>query len=102
MAKEQIKVSEVKRTRQKGGAVVTVDEFLSLKNPKGDLILKAGREQVSVTSLDRIYWPDEKLTKFDLLSYYLHVADSLRKFQLFAVFRGSHQLLHGGIQRRLR
>src|SRR4026207_818032 len=77
MPKEQIKVSEVKRTRQKGGTVVTVDEFLSLERPKGDLLLKVGREQVSVTSLDRIYWPDEKLTKFDLLSFYLHVADCI-------------------------
>src|SRR6185503_8716838 len=80
MAKEQIKVSEVKRTRQKGGAVVTVDEFLGLKRPKGDLILKVGREQVSVTSLDRIYWPDEKLTKFDLLSFYLKVANYIMPF----------------------
>lgn len=80
MPKEQIKVSEVKRTRQKGGTVVTVDEFLSLKRPKGDLLLKVGREQVSVTSLDRIYWPDEKLTKFDLLSFYLRVADYIIPF----------------------
>ena len=80
MVKEQIKVSEVKRTRQKGGTVVTVDEFLSLSRPKGDLLLKVGREQVSVTSLDRIYWPDEKLTKFDLLSFYLQVADRIMPF----------------------
>ena len=80
MAKEQMKVSEIKRTRQKGGTVVTVDEFLSLKRPKGDLILKVGREQVAVTSLDRIYWPDEKLTKFDLLSFYLNVADYIMPF----------------------
>jgi bifunctional non-homologous end joining protein LigD len=80
MPKEQIKVSEVKRTRQKGGTVVTVDEFLGLDRPKGDLILKIGREQVSVTSLDRIYWPDEKLTKFDLLGFYLHVADYIMPF----------------------
>jgi bifunctional non-homologous end joining protein LigD len=80
MVKEQIKVSEVKRTRQKGGTAVTVDEFLSLKRPKGDLLLKVGREQVSVTSLDRIYWPDEKLTKFDLLSFYLQVADYIMPF----------------------
>src|SRR4029078_3660279 len=80
MAKEQIKVSEVKRTRQKGGAVVTVDEFLGLKRPKGDLILKDGRERVSVTSLDRIYWPDEKPAKFDLLSFYLHVAYYIMPF----------------------
>lgn len=70
----------VKRTRQKGGSVVTVEEFLSLERPKGDLILKVGGEQVSVTSLDRIYWPDEKLTKFDLLSYYLKVADYIMPF----------------------
>src|SRR4030095_3064919 len=80
MAKEQIKVSEVKRTRQKGGTVVTVDEFLSLTRPKGDLLLKVGRDQVAVTSLDRIYWPDEKLTKFDLLSYYLRVADYIMPY----------------------
>jgi bifunctional non-homologous end joining protein LigD len=80
MPKEQIKVSEVKRTRQKSGTVVTVDEFLQLDRPKGDRILKVGREEVSVTSLDRIYWPDEKLTKFDLLSYYLKVADYIMPF----------------------
>ena len=80
MSKEQNKVSEVKRTRQKGGTVVTVDEFLRLDRPKGDLIIKVGREQVAVTSLDRIYWPDEKLTKFDLLSYYLKVADYIMPF----------------------
>src|SRR5918994_954247 len=70
----------VKRTRQKGGTVITVEEFLSLERPKGDLQLKIGREQVSVTSLDRIYWPDEKLTKFDLLSYYLKVADYIMPY----------------------
>jgi bifunctional non-homologous end joining protein LigD len=70
----------VKRTRQKGGTVVTIEEFLSLDRPKGDLILKVGREQISVTSLDRIYWPDEKLTKFDLLSYYLKVADYIMPY----------------------
>src|ERR671926_1116935 len=75
MAKE-----EVKRTKQKRGTVVTVDEFLALDRPKGDLVLKVGREQVSVTSLDRIYWPDEKLTKFDLLCYYLKINSYLLPF----------------------
>ena len=72
--------AEVKRTKQKRGTVVTVAEFLSLERPKGDLVLKVGREQVSVTSLDRIYWPDENLTKFDLLSFYLKVADYIMPF----------------------
>jgi bifunctional non-homologous end joining protein LigD len=60
--------------------IVTVQEFLTLDRPKGDLILQVGREQVSVTSLERIYWPDEKLTKFDLLCYYLKVADRMMPF----------------------
>jgi DNA ligase D len=71
---------EVKRTKQKSGMVVTVEEFFSLDRPRGDLIIKAGREQVAVTSLDRIYWPDEKLTKFDLLCYYLKVADYIMPY----------------------
>lgn len=70
----------VKRTKQKSGTVVTVEEFLTLDRPKGDLIIKTGREQVAVTSLDRIYWPDEKLTKFDLLSYYLKVGDHIMPY----------------------
>jgi bifunctional non-homologous end joining protein LigD len=70
----------VKRTRQKGGMIVTVPEFLALDRPKGDLLLEVGRERVSVTSLDRIYWPDEKLTKFDLLCFYLKVADRIMPF----------------------
>jgi bifunctional non-homologous end joining protein LigD len=71
---------QVKRTRQKSGTLVTVPEFLSLNRPKGDLILQVERELVSLTSLDRIYWPDEKLTKFDLLCFYLRIADRLMPF----------------------
>jgi bifunctional non-homologous end joining protein LigD len=73
--KQSVKVSKAKT-----GTVVSVPEFLSLKRPKGDLVVQIGREQVGVTSLDRIYWPDEKLTKFDLLSFYLKVADYLMPF----------------------
>jgi bifunctional non-homologous end joining protein LigD len=70
----------VKRTRQKGGTIVTVEEFLSLERPKGDLLLEIDRQRVSITSLDRIYWPDEKLTKFDLLCFYLKVADYIMPY----------------------
>jgi bifunctional non-homologous end joining protein LigD len=71
---------QVKLMRQKTGAVVSVPEFLALKRPKGDLVLQVEREQVSLTSLERVYWPDEKLTKFDLLCYYLNVADYIMPF----------------------
>src|ERR1041384_7326763 len=70
----------VKLTRPKEGPSVSTKEFLALKKPKGDLILEIEGERIPVTSLDRIYWPDEKLTKFDLLCYYLRVADLIMPF----------------------
>ena len=60
--------------------IVTAEEVLGLVRPKGDLTLQVGRERVSLTSLDRVYWPDQKLTKFDLLCYYLKVADLIMPF----------------------
>jgi hypothetical protein len=47
----------------KEGPAISVEEFLALKKPKGDLIVQIAGERVSVTSLDRVYWPDEKLYK---------------------------------------
>lgn len=70
----------MKVTRQKEGPAISTDEFLALKKPKGDLILEVKGERVSVTSLDRIYWPDEKLTKFALLSYYLKMSSHIMPF----------------------
>jgi len=79
-AKPLKKSSGVKRTPTKKGPEISVDEFLKLKNPKGDLIVNVEGEHVSLTSLDRVYWSDEKLTKFDLLCYYLRVSDDIMPF----------------------
>jgi bifunctional non-homologous end joining protein LigD len=70
----------LKRTRPQSGPAFTPEEFLALKKPKGGLVLEIAGERVSLTSLDRIYWADEKLTKFDLLCYYLHVSSLLMPF----------------------
>lgn len=74
------KKTAVKRTAQRQGPSISMEEFLSLKKPKGDLILDLQGERVSVTSLDRIYWADEKLTKFDLISYYLQISSLIMPF----------------------
>jgi len=70
----------IKRTRAREGRVISPEELLALKSPKGDLILDIHGEQVSLTSLDRIYWPAEKITKFDLLCYYLRIEPLIMPF----------------------
>jgi bifunctional non-homologous end joining protein LigD len=74
------KQSRVKRTPAKKGTAVSVTEFLKLKQPKGDLLLDVEGQTVSLTSLERVYWPDEKITKFDLLCYYLKVGPHIMPF----------------------
>jgi bifunctional non-homologous end joining protein LigD len=70
----------VKRTGPKEGRGITPPEFLALRKPKGDLVLEIEGERVSLTSLDRVYWPDEGLTKFDLISYYLNTGARIMPF----------------------
>ena len=79
-AKAESQKQRVKRTPAKKGAAISVEEFFSLKQPKGDLIVDVDGQPVSLTSLERVYWPDEKLTKFDLLCYYLRVSEHLMPF----------------------
>jgi len=71
---------KVKLTSPKEGPAVSTKEFLALKKPRGDLILEVEKERVSLTSLDRVYWPEEKLTKFDLLSYYLNTGSLIMPY----------------------
>jgi bifunctional non-homologous end joining protein LigD len=68
------------KSTKANAAALGVEEFLALKQPKGDLTVEVEGQQVSLTSLDRVYWSDEKLTKFDLLCYYLRVGDQLMPF----------------------
>ena len=74
------KQSSVKRTPAKKGTSISVEEFFSLKQPKGDLKLDVEGQAVSLTSLERVYWPNEKITKFELICYYLRVAPYLLPF----------------------
>src|SRR6185503_8392043 len=78
--KPATKTATVKRTRQTKTPGISVDEFLALENPKGDLTLAVEGERVSLTSLDRVYWPEERITKFELLSYYLQVSSHILPF----------------------
>src|SRR5437667_2415236 len=74
------KTAQVKRTRQPEGPSISPEQFLALKKPKGDLILEIKGERVSLTSLDRVYWPSENITKFELLCYYLLIESLIMPF----------------------
>src|SRR5229473_2312451 len=74
------KLASRKRTRRPEGPAVSPEEFLSFKQPKGDLILEIKGERVSLTSLNRVYWPSEKITKFELLCYYLRIESFIMPF----------------------
>jgi len=80
MAVAAKKPAKSKRTGEREGSAISPDEFLALKKPKGNLILEIDGEQVSLTHIDRIYWPDESITKFDLLCYYLRLAPHILPF----------------------
>lgn len=69
-----------KFTRPKNAREMTLKQFLAQKHPKGDVTVDVDGESVSLTSLDRIYWPTEKLTKFDLLCYYVKISSHITPF----------------------
>src|ERR1043166_9740275 len=75
-----VKSNRIKVTREKEGPPIAIEEFRAPQKPKVNLIPEVGGERVSVSSLDRIYWPHEKLTKFNLLYYYLKISSHIMPF----------------------
>jgi bifunctional non-homologous end joining protein LigD len=60
---------------RKGEKLPTIAEVLKAKKPEGDERVKIGEYVLNLTSLDRVYWPDEGFTKADLIRYYYQIAD---------------------------
>ena len=58
---------------EKGEKLPTVADLLKRKDLKGDHRVKVDKYAVNLTSLDRVYWPEEGYTKADLLRYYAEV-----------------------------
>jgi bifunctional non-homologous end joining protein LigD len=62
-------------TAKKAGKAVAAGRALKAKALEGDRSVKAGREVVPLTHLERVYWPEEGYTKGDLVRYYYEAAD---------------------------
>ncbi len=59
---------------------LSLAEFLNLKKPTGDITVDVDGFAVALTSLDRVYWPKEKITKFELLCYYVEIHGHILPF----------------------
>ena len=64
-------------TQPRADQVISTATFLRQPELAGSLKLRIGRTVVDVTSLDRVYWPDEGYTKGDLLRYYITVGKTV-------------------------
>ena len=67
-------------SKAKSQEAISLTSFLGERELEGDLTLKIGRDRVELTSLDRVYWPDEGYTKGDLLRYYAEISSYIMPY----------------------
>jgi bifunctional non-homologous end joining protein LigD len=60
---------------KRGEKLPTIAAVLKTSGLKGDHRVKVGEYALELTNLDKIYWPEEKFTKADLIRYYYEIAD---------------------------
>jgi bifunctional non-homologous end joining protein LigD len=70
----------VVESKAKSQEAISRTAFLSKSELEGDVTLKIGRDTVELTSLDRVYWPDEGYTKGDLLRYYAEMSSYIMPY----------------------
>ena len=58
---------------RRGENLPTLETLLKKKDLTGDARVKSGKFALDLTSLDRVYWPDDGYTKADLIRYYAEV-----------------------------
>jgi bifunctional non-homologous end joining protein LigD len=59
---------------------ISLAAFLRQRELEGDLAVKLGRNTIELTSLDKVYWPDEGYTKGDLLRYYIEISNYIMPY----------------------
>ena len=61
--------------KAEGGKVLTAGRAFGKKSLAGDVNVRVGGHVVPLSSLDKPYWPEEGITKGDLIRYYHEVSD---------------------------
>ncbi|MFN3650720.1 MAG: non-homologous end-joining DNA ligase [Armatimonadota bacterium] len=78
MAGNKVQPGKIERTPMPPAeGAISPEEFLAQECPRGDLVLALGEERVALTSLGRVYWKKEGITKGHLLQYYLRIAGAI-------------------------
>lgn len=78
--------SEAKESKRRKVSEPEVSEtisaaaFLKREKLEGDLGLKIGKHVVEVTNLDKVYWPKEKITKGEMIRYYLRIGKTIMPY----------------------
>lgn len=60
--------------------MISAAAFLKRERLEGAIGLKVGRHTVALTSLDKLYWPKEKISKGELLRYYLRIGKTIMPY----------------------
>jgi bifunctional non-homologous end joining protein LigD len=73
-------VAKSKQASEKDNGVVGLGEAFKPADLSGDVKVKINRAVVSLTHLDKIYWPESGYTKGDLIRYYNEVSEYILPF----------------------
>ncbi len=68
------KVKKFKAHAERGEEIVPASRLFKRDDLSGDVAAKVGKDVVPLTSLERVYFPEAKLTKGDLIRYYYEVS----------------------------
>lgn len=70
-AKKETQRSSAKKTAVKA---IPASRAFKSKELAGETVVKVGQDIVSLTNLNKVYWPDDGYTKGDLIRYYYEVS----------------------------